>query len=107
MTIPKNANPLYIYFKLIPLITTEINSEFLYRICIPDHISADIPVPDLFILEIYYDCPYHVFQWNKGTRQVEAFISELQDSIYHFLIHSAEKNRRNFKSRHESKTTLF
>ena len=107
MTIPKNANPLYIYFKLAPLINTEINSELLYRICIPDHIIANIPVPNLFTLGIYYDYPYHVFQWNKGTERIEAFIGELQNSVYNFLIHSAEKNRRNFKFRYESKTALF
>lgn len=113
MTILKNANPLYIYFKLAPLITTEINSELLYRICIPDCICGNIPVPNLFTLNIPYIYPYHTLQYNEGTKQIEAFMSELQDSVLHFLIHSLEnpysleKNGQNKHSIHESKTILF
>lgn len=107
MTTTKNANPLYIYFKLAPLINTEINSELLYRICIPDCVCANIPVPNLFTLEIYYTCSYHVLWYNEGTKQIEAFMSELQDSVLHFLIHPTEENEQNKHSIHESKTILF
>lgn len=110
---PKNINPLYIRFKLAPLITTEINSKLLYRICIPDCVCANIPVPNLFTLEISYKCSYHVLWYNEGTKRIEAFMRELQDSVLQFLIHSLEnpysleKNGQNKHFIHGSKTILF
>ena len=77
MIMSKNINPLYIQFKLSPLIITEINSKLLCRICIRDSICAHIPVPNLFRLEIYYLCSYHVLQYNEGTKRISEFMEEL------------------------------